>query len=72
MRGFLVGEGLYLALSLLQWLPSHRAHFVLCSSSFVGLGVAFLPFAGVSLLGLLEVRLILGVILHEGFGTREG
>ena len=36
--------------------------FVLCSSSFLGLGVAFLPFAAVGHFGLIGVCLILGVI----------
>ena len=72
VRGFVVGEGLHLALSPLQCLPSQHAPFVLCSSSVLGLGVAFLPFAGVGLLGSLGVHLILGVIFHESFATRKG
>ena len=69
---FVVGEGLCLTLNLMRWLPSHRAPVVLCVSSFLGLGVVFLPFAGVGLFGLLGVRLILGIIFHAGFVTREG
>ena len=54
-------------LSLVRWLPSHRAPVVLCSSSFLGLGVAFFSLAGVGLFYLLGVCLILKVIVHEGF-----
>ena len=58
-----------LALGIVRWLPSHRAPVVLRSSSLLGLGVSFLSLAGVGFFGLLGVRLILGVVVQEGFAA---
>ena len=55
----------------MAWLPSHRAPVVLWLSSFLGLGVALFPLAGVGLLCFLGVGLILGVFVLEGLATRQ-
>ena len=53
----------------IRWLPSHRAHVVLCYPSFLVLGFAFVTLAGVGLLGILGVRFVFRVLIHEGLAT---
>ena len=53
----------------IRWLPSHRALVVLCYLSFLVLGTAFVTLAGVGLLGILGVRSVSRVLVHEGLAT---
>ena len=53
----------------IRWLPSHRTPFVLCYPSFLVLEIAFVTLADVGLLGILGVRFVLRVLVHEGLAT---
>ena len=67
MWGFVREVRPLVGLNPVRWLPSHRVHVVLCCSSFLVLGVAFLSLVGVGLLGFLGVCFVFGVLVHEGF-----
>ncbi len=58
-----------MVLGPIRWLPSRRAHVVLCYPSFLVLGIPFCTLAGVGLLGILGVRFVLRVMVREGLAT---
>ena len=53
----------------IRWLPSHRAHVVLCYPSLIVLKIAIFTLAGVGLLGILGGRFVLKVLVCEGLAT---
>jgi len=59
-------------MGLVRWLPSHRTHVVSYYPSFIVLGVAFLAFDGVGLLGFLGVRFVIRALVHEGLAASKG
>ena len=58
-----------MVLGPIRWLPSHRAHVVLCYPSFLVLGIAFFTLAGVGLLGILGGRFVIRTLVREGLAT---
>ena len=66
MWGFVGEWEQQVLLRMFPWLPSHRAHVVSWSSSFLVLGVAFYTLAGVGLFCLLGDCFVLGVLVYEG------
>ena len=58
-----------MVLGPIRWLPSHRAHIVLCYPSCLVIEIPLFTRAGVGLLGFLGGRFVLTVLVHEGFAV---